>query len=130
MCKCRGLSSVLSLIPYSSLCVHSLHIQVVKFGKEKAATNTEQKEEDDEAKTIGSKLQELMEENEKLERLTSFCSLLKKKKAWVVYDIQVQHFNSLNDAYVILNDQFNEVQSQLKRFEEMLVAKISLKGAW
>ena len=116
-------------IPHS-LCFYSFHTQIVKFGKVKAATNTEQKEEDDEAKTIGSKLQELMDENQRLEQGNERLGLLKKKKAWVVYDTQKEHFNSLNDAYVLLKDQVNEVQNQLKRLEETVTTKASLKGAW
>ena len=113
MCKCRGLSSVLSLIPYSSLCVHSLHIQVVKFGKEKAVSS-EQIKEDDEVKTVGNKLQELMDENQRLEQGNERLGLLKKKRAWVVYDAQKEHFNSLNDAYVLLKQSTkNILQSKL-----------------
>ena len=115
-------------IPHS-LCLYSFHTQIVKFGKEKAVSS-EQIKEDDEVKTVGNKLQELMDENQRLEQGNERLGLLKKKKASVVYDAQKEHFNSLNDAYVLLKDQVNEVQNQLKRFEETVTAKASLKGAW
>ena len=105
------------------------YTQIVNFGKEKAVSS-EQTKEDDRVKSLGSKLQELMDENQRLEQGNERLGLLKKKKAWVVYDAQKEHFNSLNDAYVLLKDQVNEVQNQLKRFEETVTAKASLKGAW
>ena len=106
------------------------YTQIVKFGKEKRSVTSEQTEEDDGSKSVGSKLQELMDENQNLELEQERLGLLKKKKAWVVYDAQKEHLNSLNDAFVLLKEQVDSVQTQLKLFEETLATKASLKGAW
>ena len=57
-------------------------------------------------------------------------NLLKKKKAWVVYDAQNEHFNERKEEYELLIVQNNEIQDQLKKFEESLTDKVSQKSAW
>ena len=78
----------------------------------------DQREEEKEVKSIEDKLQELLDEHIELEREGGHLNLLKKKKSWVVYDAQHEQFNSLKDEYEQLIVQNNEIQAQLKKFEE------------
>jgi len=78
---------------------------------------------------VMTSLQELIDEHLQLESEGEHLNLLKKKKAWVVYDAQNEHFKSQKEEYELLKTQSNEVQAQLKRFEETLAGKASLKSA-
>ena len=54
---------------------------------------------------------------------------MKRASSRVVYNAQNEHFNGLKEEYELLKTQSNEVQAQLKRFEETLAGKASLKSA-
>ena len=83
-----------------------------------------------EAKAVESKLQELIDENLEIKSEKEREVLLKKKLLWVAHDVQYERFNSLNSDYELLNEQSNEVQAQMTRFEETLAGKAVLKNAW
>jgi len=105
---------------------------ILKVGKEKKNEergDTGEGGKEEEAKAIEDKLQELIDEHLQLESEGEHLNLLKKKKAWVVYDAQNEHFKSQKEEYELLKTQSNEVQAQLERFEETLAGKASLKSA-
>ena len=102
---------------------------ILKDGEEKKNEERGDTEEGHEVKAIEDKLQELIDEHLQLESEVEHLNLLKKKKAWVVYDAQNEHFKSQKEEYELLKTQSNEVQAQLKRFEETLDGKASLKSA-
>jgi len=105
---------------------------ILKVGKEKKNEergDTGEGGKEEEVKAIEDKLQELIDEHLQLESEGEHLNLLKKKKAWVVYDAQNEHFKSQKEEYELLKTQSNEVQAQLKRFEETLAGKASLKSA-
>ena len=66
------------------------------------------------AQEIENKLEELTNENLRLENDIERVDLLRKKKAWVEFDDQNQHLQSLQDAPAMLNEQLNNNERRLQ----------------
>ena len=72
------------------------------------------------AQEIENKLEELTNENLRLENDIERVDLLRKKKAWVEFDDQNQHLQSLQDAPAMLNEQLNNNERRLQSIEQKI----------
>ena len=77
--------------------------------------------------SIEEKLDELIEENSRLEAELERQDLLSKKRVCVLYDRQKLYVESLDDTLELLKEQTLAVQQQLKSFEERISTKRLLK---
>ena len=80
--------------------------------------------------SIADKLDELIEENSRLETELERKDLLNKKREWAFYDKQKLYVKSLDDTLELLKEQSLAVQQQLKSFEEKISTKRPLKTLW
>ena len=76
---------------------------------------------------IESKLQEMLNEIQKIEAETERTNLLEKKKAWAAFDAQEKYVASLNESYDLLKEQGLELEQQTKSLEDKMSPKRQLK---
>ena len=74
------------------------------------------------AQEIENKLEELTNENLRLENDIERVDLLRKKKAWIEFDDQNQHLQSLQDAPAMLNEQLNNNERRLQSIEQKIAS--------
>ena len=72
------------------------------------------------AQEIENKLEELTNENLRLENDIERVDLLRKKKAWIEFDDQNQHLQSLQGAPAMLNEQLNNNERRLQSIEQKI----------
>ena len=77
------------------------------------------------AQEIENKLEELTNENLRLEKDIERVHLLRKKKVWLEFDDHNQHLQSLQSAPELLNEQLNNNERRLQWIE----LKIACAGA-
>ena len=77
------------------------------------------------AQEIENKLEELTNENLRLEKDIERVHLLRKKKVWLEFDDHNQHLQSLQSAPELLNEQLNNNERRLQWIEQ----KIACAGA-
>ena len=71
---------------------------------------------------IENKLEELTNENLRLENDIERVDLLGKKKAWLEFDDQNQHLQSLQSAPDLLNEQLNNNERRLQSIEQKIAS--------
>ena len=94
-------------------------LQTIRVGKENASRYTLLSSG---VQAIENKLEELTNENLRLENDIERVELLRKKKAWLEFDDQNQHLQSLQSAPELLNEQLNNNERRLQSIEQKIAS--------
>lgn len=94
-------------------------LQILRVGKENASRYTLLSSG---VQAIENKLEELTNENLRLENDIERVELLHKKKAWLEFDDQNQHLQSLQSAPDLLNEQLNNNERRLQSIEQKIAS--------